>query len=168
MESGVTIRIRWQNHIKWRLLYVRRNDFCVRARLLAERVERARINVCMVDWLAIWSNGKKHHLAGPRPQQTVERTKKDYRLLVFFNRQNAMILFFRSLAPLTCNFSYIVPMFFFSSSFYSTLIQLLRLLFLSVFIFLLRFFFHFFSILCECRARVCMRSIWANMVHIPI
>lgn len=88
-----------------------------------------------------------------RPQQTVERTKKDYRLLVFFNRQNAMILFFRSLAPLTCNFSYIVVcvcVFFLHSapllpppSLLLPLLllsfKLLRLLFLSVFIFLLRF-----------------------------
>lgn len=49
-----------------------------------------------------------------RPQQTEERTKKDYRLLLFFNRQNAMI-FFRSL-PWHAIFLYRIRWFFLLSS----------------------------------------------------
>lgn len=86
-----------------------------------------------------------------------------------------MILFFRSLAPLTCNFSYIV--FFCASSFSSQppppplllllllSFKLLRLLFLSLFIFLLRFLLLFYS-LWECG--VCMRFYMSEWVYMLV
>lgn len=127
-----------------------------------EFVKRARINVwvyCGYDyWRAIWSNGEKASSRDARarePQQTVERTKKDYRLLVFFNRQNAMILFFRSLAPLTCNFSYIYifRVFFSSFRFFFLFVLCSHSTASTSFSFCVHIssspFFHFFSILCE-------------------
>lgn len=135
----------------------------VYARDYSRKELSARELMCgMVDWLTIWSNGKKHHLA--RPETTTNRRTHEKRLPTsgFLQQTKCNDIIFSLTRSLDMQF------FLYSSIFFLLLLDSHSTAF-DFFFFLCSYFFfafYFFSILCECRARVCMRSIWANVVYV--